>query len=84
MPRSIYFFIFILACGFENPANAFEQMGPPQKECSTVCHQAEHILQAKKNKYTQPECKTFKTNESRRQQEPFVEIHHSNHVQFAT
>jgi formylglycine-generating enzyme required for sulfatase activity len=57
VPRSIYFLIFILACGFENPANAFEKMGPLRKECSTTCHQVEHILKAKKNKYTQLECK---------------------------
>ena len=64
VPRSIYFPIFfILACGFENPANAFEQMGPLQKECSTTCHQAEHILKAKKNKYTQPECKACHTGQ---------------------
>jgi len=62
VPRTIYFLIFfILAFGFENPANAFEQMGPLQKECSTTCHQAEHILKAKKNKYTQPECKACHT-----------------------
>jgi formylglycine-generating enzyme required for sulfatase activity len=61
--RTIYFFIFILACGFENPANAFEQMGPLQKECGTTCHQAEHILKAKKNKYTQPECKACHTGQ---------------------
>jgi formylglycine-generating enzyme required for sulfatase activity len=63
VPRSIYFFIFILAFGFENPANAFEQMGPLRKECSTTCHQAEHILKAKKNKYTQPECKACHTGQ---------------------
>ena len=64
VPRIIYFLIFfILACGFENPANAFEQMGPLQKECSTTCHQAEHILKAKKNKYTQPECKACHTGQ---------------------
>ena len=64
VPRIIYFLIFfILACGFENPANAFEQMGPLQKECSTTCHQAEHILKAKKNKFTQPECKACHTGQ---------------------
>ena len=64
VPRIIYFLIFfILACGFENPANAFEKMGPLQKECSTTCHQAEHILKAKKNKYTQPECKACHTGQ---------------------
>jgi formylglycine-generating enzyme required for sulfatase activity len=63
IPRSIYFFILILAFGFENPANAFEQMGPLRKECSTTCHQAEHIIKAKKNKYTQPECKACHTGQ---------------------
>jgi len=38
-------------------------MGPLQKECSTTCHQAEHILKAKKNKYTQPECKACHTGQ---------------------
>ena len=63
IPKAIYFFTFILTCGFGNPftANAFEKMGPLRKECSTTCHQAEHILKAKKNKYTQPECKACHT-----------------------
>ena len=58
---SIYFLAFILSYVFEGPANAFEKMGPLRKECSTKCHQAEHILKAKKNKYTQPECKSCHT-----------------------
>ncbi|MBC8286919.1 MAG: formylglycine-generating enzyme family protein [Nitrospinae bacterium] len=39
-------------------------MGPLRKECSTTCHQAEHIQKAKKNKYTQPECKACHTGPS--------------------
>jgi len=62
--RSIYFLIFILACGLDNPASAFEKMGPLRKECSTTCHQAEHIQKAKKDKYTQPECKACHTGPS--------------------
>ncbi|MZH03650.1 MAG: formylglycine-generating enzyme family protein [Nitrospinae bacterium] len=46
-----------MVIGIGNPTNAFEKMGPLRKECSTTCHQPEHILKAKKNKYTQPECK---------------------------
>ena len=62
--KSIYFLTFILAIGFGCPANAFEKMGPLRKECSTTCHQAEHIQKAKKNKYTQPECKSCHTGVS--------------------
>lgn len=59
VPKAIYFLAVIMAMGFSNPlaSNAFEKLGPLQKECSTTCHQAEHILKAKKNKFTQPECK---------------------------
>lgn len=63
LSKSIYFLAFILASDFGNPlaSNAFENSGPLRKECSTTCHQAEHILKAKKNKFTQPECKTCHT-----------------------
>jgi formylglycine-generating enzyme required for sulfatase activity len=36
-------------------------MGPLRKECNTFCHQPEHILKAKKNKFTKPECKSCHT-----------------------
>ncbi len=63
LSKSIYFLAFILAPGFGNPlaSNAFENPGPLRKECRTTCHQAEHILKAKKNKFTQPECKACHT-----------------------
>ena len=55
----IYFLAFILTWGFCNPlaSMAFEKLGPLRKECRTTCHQAEHIQKAKKNKFTQAECK---------------------------
>jgi formylglycine-generating enzyme required for sulfatase activity len=40
---------------------AFEKMGPLRKECRSTCHQPEHILKAKKNKFTQEECKSCHT-----------------------
>ncbi len=57
----IYF--FILAWGFFDPltAMAFEKLGPFRKECKTTCHQPEHILKAKKSKFTQAECKACHT-----------------------
>ena len=57
--KSIYFHVFLLAWGLGKPltAKAFEKMGPLRQECRTTCHQAEHILKAKKDKLTQPECK---------------------------
>ncbi len=63
LSKSIYFLAFILASGFGNPlaSNAFEKLGPLRKECHTTCHQAEHILKAKRNKFTQPECKACHT-----------------------
>lgn len=61
--KQIYFFTFILLWGFGNPlvTMAFEKMGPLRKECQSTCHQAEHILKAKKNKFTQAECKACHT-----------------------
>ena len=59
--KSVYFFAFILACFFCSPAMAFEKLGPLRKDCQTTCHQAEHILKAKKNKFTQAECKACHT-----------------------
>ena len=63
IPKVIYFFSFFLIYCFGNPltANAFKKMGSLQKECSTTCHQAKHILKAKKNKFTQPKCKACHT-----------------------
>jgi formylglycine-generating enzyme required for sulfatase activity len=40
---------------------AFEKLGSLRKECRTTCHQPEHILKAKKNKFTQDECKACHT-----------------------
>ena len=53
IPKVIYFFSFFLIYCFGNPltANAFKKMGSLRKECSTTCHQAKHILKAKKNKF---------------------------------
>jgi formylglycine-generating enzyme required for sulfatase activity len=61
--KQIYFFAFILLWGFGNPLAimAFEKMGSLRKECQSTCHQAEHILKAKKNKFTQAECKACHT-----------------------
>ena len=63
IPKVIYFFSFFLIYCFGNrlTANAFKKMGSLRKECSTTCHQAKHILKAKRNKFTQPECKTCHT-----------------------
>lgn len=63
VPKSIYFLAFALAGSFVNPgiSNAFEKLGALRKECRTTCHQAEHILKAKKDKFTQPECKSCHT-----------------------
>jgi formylglycine-generating enzyme required for sulfatase activity len=60
IPKSFFFLIVILTWGFGSPltANPFEKMGPLRKECSTICHKVENILQAKRSKFTQPECKT--------------------------
>ncbi len=56
---SIYYLALILLWSFANPlpSTAFEKMGPLRKECQTTCHQPEHILKAKKNKFKQAECK---------------------------
>ena len=59
--KSVYFFAFILACFFCSPAMAFEKLGPLRKDCQTTCHQAEHILKAKNDKFTQAECKACHT-----------------------
>ncbi|MBT3922852.1 MAG: formylglycine-generating enzyme family protein [Nitrospina sp.] len=61
--KSIYFFAFILIGVIGNPSAcfAFEKLGALRKECQTTCHQPEHILKAKKNRFTQPECKTCHT-----------------------
>ncbi len=61
--ESICFLAFILAWGFFNPlaSMAFEKLGTLRKECRTTCHQAEHIQKAKKNKFTQAECKACHT-----------------------
>ena len=64
VPGLIYFLTVILACGFVSPAGAFESMGSLRKECSTTCHQPEHIQKAKKDKYAQPECKACHTGAS--------------------
>jgi len=40
---------------------AFEKLGSLRKECRTTCHQPEHILKAKKTKFTQDECKACHT-----------------------
>lgn len=63
MQIPIYFLAGILICFFGNPmpADAFEKMGSLRKECRTTCHQAEHILKAKKDKFTQAECKACHT-----------------------
>lgn len=60
---SIYVITFFLIWGFASPitATAFEKMGTLRKECQTTCHQPEHILKAKKNKFTQDECKACHT-----------------------
>ena len=56
--KSIFFLavVLILKSGDPLTAESFEKMGPLRKECSTSCHQSEHILKANKNRYTQPEC----------------------------
>ena len=61
--KSIYFLALVLTWGIYNPlaSTAFEKLGPLRKECQTTCHQAEHILKAKKNKFTQAECKACHT-----------------------
>ena len=59
IPASIYYLALILLCGSATPqiSIAFEKMGSFKKECRTTCHQPEHILKAKKNKFKQAECK---------------------------
>ena len=56
--KSIFFLAVALILKSGNPltAESFEKMGPLRKECSTSCHQSEHILKANKNRYSQPEC----------------------------
>jgi formylglycine-generating enzyme required for sulfatase activity len=63
--KSIYLFTLTLVCGVMDPlaSFAFEKLGPLRKECRSTCHQPEHILKAKKNKYTQAECKACHTGE---------------------
>ncbi len=61
----IYFFAVIVAWNFCDPfaSVAFEKLGAFRKECRTTCHQAEHILTAKKNKFAQAECKACHVGE---------------------
>ena len=50
--------IFLWSLDSPPPSIAFEGMGYLKKECQTTCHQPEHILKAKKNKFIQAECKS--------------------------
>ncbi len=61
--QPIFYLAFILALsiGSPLPSIAFEKMGPLRQECTTTCHQPEHILKAKKNKFEQEECKSCHT-----------------------
>jgi formylglycine-generating enzyme required for sulfatase activity len=59
--KSIFFLTFILIGSNPLACMAFEKLGSFRKECRTTCHQPEHILKAKKNKFTQAECKSCHT-----------------------